>query len=329
MLTLDQFESLGRPQFPDLLDATMIRDYRNCPAFFLYAHLLRRVPSGESIHLVAGGAFAEGLEHFRNHFYAPGTGPLRQSMDRDHFESAFAAGALALIRKYGDFDAEGHAKSLEGVLSAYDYYLRTAWPPHFDTIEPLQAPTGPAVEFTGAVPLNVRHPETGLPLLYGGRYDMIAQYTDNTPGLLGVDEKTTTSLGPQWTKQWELRSQFFGYTHIAREHGIPVSAFLVRGVSILKTKHDHAQVILQPTTYQMERWWLQTQHTVARMVNDWKWGTFDQMFDDACNHYGSCQYKPLCRAKDPLDWMDDYSERHWNPLAKNPTDPQETPEYAA
>lgn len=325
MLKAEQFPGITvenrPPQFPELLDATSIRDFRSCPSKWYFAHVLKRVPnSAISPHLHAGKAFASALETFRNIYFMHAD---YQHSD-DLFEHAFAQGARTLITEYGDYEPppQNSNKSCDNMLSAYDYCLREAWPPRFDAIEPVRgADDKPAVEFTGAIPLPLSHPVSGAPLLYTARFDMFAKWKDGTPGTLGVDEKTANSLGPYWTKQWDMRSQFMGYTTVARAYGYDVTGFLVRGISILKTKHDHLQVILQFPEYKLERWWDQTIRTVSQMLALYERGEFDQNFDEACASYGGCQYRPLCEALDPIDWMSDYVERKWNPLAKDPSNP--------
>ena len=77
--------------FPAVLDATMLASYR-CPRRFNLAHVQHYgSPGGKSIHLIAGGAYAKGLEVAR----------LAYMNDRPPGEGLLL-GIDALIKEYGD-----------------------------------------------------------------------------------------------------------------------------------------------------------------------------------------------------------------------------------
>src|SRR3990172_5087025 len=94
--------------------------------------------------------------------------------------------------------------------------------------------------FAAAIP-EVKHPETGDPILFCGRFDQLAEYNKM---LFVEDEKTTTSLGEQWRNNWDLDSQFTGYVWGAKQFGLPVVGAIVRGIGLLKTKTTHQEVIV-------------------------------------------------------------------------------------
>ena len=48
--------------FPLAVDSTMLGTFRSCPQKLYRQYLQHWKPRGESVHLVAGGAFAEGIE---------------------------------------------------------------------------------------------------------------------------------------------------------------------------------------------------------------------------------------------------------------------------
>ena len=66
------------------------------------------------------------------------------------------------------------------------------------------------------------------------------------------------------------------------------------------------------------------QRVIDQMIECWETGYWDPALDDACSSYGGCPYRPLCEARDPSPWLQDYVVRVWNPLAKNPA--QEVPQ---
>lgn len=296
-----------RPPFPTAIDSTLLASFRSCPRKAYTEYILHYKPKTPSIHLHAGGAFARGLEVARRAFYT----------EHAPEEDAIAMGLSALLAAYGDFDSGDHAKSLERMAGAFEYYL-TAYPLATDNAQPLLLPTGQhAIEFSFAEPLEIAHPETGDPLLYCGRSDMIADFAG---GIYIFDDKTATSLGASWAKQWEMRSQFSGYCWAARQAGILTNGVLVRGISILKTRYDHQQAITSRADWELDRWYEQTHKDIRRMIVAWETGEWDYNLDHSCAEYGGCIFTQCCKSPDPQPWLDLYfQKRIWDPLAREET----------
>lgn len=292
--------------FPHAVDSTMLAAFRSCPQKFFRTYIQHWKPMRESVHLVAGGAFAKGIEMARRAYY-------EQGMDR---QDAEAIGVKALLEAYGDFQCPSDsAKSLERTAGALEFYF-TNYPLGDDGMMPITFPSGQkAIEFSFAEPLGISHPVSGAPILYTGRCDMIAEWGD---GVYCVDEKTTSSLGPTWSKQWEMRSQFTGYQwagiHAA---GLNVQGTIVRGVSILKTKYDTQQALTHRSPVEISRWYEQVCRDVERMIQCWKTGYWDFNLDHACAEYGGCSMVSVCKANNPEEWLPMYFEpRVWDPLAR-------------
>ena len=66
-------------------------------------------------------------------------------------------------------------------------------------------------------PARAAHAETGNPLLYAGRLDALMNFAG---GLSALDDKTTSGIGPKWSQQWDLRSQFTAYIWGLQRAGI-------------------------------------------------------------------------------------------------------------
>ena len=295
---------MARPDFPLGIDASMRAAFLKCPRSFELGYLRHLRPLQPSVHLVAGGAYAKGLEVARRAYYEQGVPEKR----------AIGLGAIALVKAYGDFEPPmRHAKTCENVLSAFDYYF-SVWPMSSDTLTPFRGQdVKRAIEWSFALPLPVAHPQSGDPILYIGRFDMLGEFGG---GLWVVDDKTTGSLGASWSKQWDMRGQFTGYCWAARQTGLNVTGALVRGVSILKTKHDHAQAIVYKEDHKVEQWYTQILRDVQRMVQLWEEGYWDYDLSDGCCSFGECSYKLLCESPRPEDWLEgNYEVRAWDPLA--------------
>lgn len=296
------------PHFPEVLDATMLASYR-CPRRFFYAHVHRYgSPGGKSIHLIAGGAYAKGLEVAR----------LAYMNDKDPGE-CLLLGIDALIREYGDAQPGETSKSLDRMVGALEFYF-DQYPLNTDPARIAVIAGSPAVEWSFALPLPFNHPVSGNPLLYTGRTDALMDFAG---GLYGLDDKTTSQLGTSWPKQWTLRSQFTGYAWAARELGIPLAGTLVRGVSILKTKYDTAQAIVNQPPWKIDQWVGHRDTVIHHMLHDWRNLTSgaqpEAALDETCNEYGGCMFKQVCEVPPTVrdSWLaTNYEEVIWNPLAK-------------
>lgn len=297
-----------RPDFPAVIDSSLIAAFRSCPqkAFLeFFQHWKARDPS---VHLVAGAAFARGLEVAREAFYVRGLPP----------DAALALGLGALVEHYGDFECPADsAKSLERMCGALEFYF-DRYPLGHDRAVPMSLPGGKrGIEFSFLEPLDATHPETGEPLLYSGRFDMLVDY-DNMH--LGEDDKTTSQLGASWPRQWDLRSQFTAYVWGAQRAGIKLDGFLVRGVSILKTKYDTLEAITYRPQWMVGRWYEQVHKDIARMKQMWESGAWDFNLDHACAEYGGCPFRGVCQMQRPeILLQQQFERRRWDPVTRTET----------
>lgn len=308
--------------------------WKACPRKFFWNYIFEVVPDGENVHLHAGGAFAKGLEMSRLAFYGA----------NEPYEEAIVSGAEHLLKAWGSFDpGEGHNKTVDRVLGAYEYYHSIFHMPS-DHIQPYKTPRGPAVEFNFVLPIpGTAHPRTGQPLLYAGRFDMLGNMSGRET-LFVVDEKTTSQLGPTWGNQWLIRAQFTGYVWGARQFGHPVAGAIVRGISILKEKYGHAESIIHRQDWQLDAWLENLRRDCEQMIAQWRemelkgidqahiliddksnivdartpdFTPFTQSLDQACAAYGGCPYLRLCDTPDPAAFIPVYYKLHqWDPTVR-------------
>lgn len=291
--------------FPQVIDASMLAEFKSCPQKFARTYIEHWKPKRQSVHLHAGAAFAHGLEAARKAFYDDG-------IDE---QEAIAHGLRCLLGFYGDFECpDDSPKSAIRMAQALEYYF-SAYPMHSDPAKPKLMPSGRrAIEFSFIEPLPILHPETHEPLLYSGRSDMIVELER---GIFVEDDKTTGALGASWSNQWDLRSQFTGYCWAARSAGIPVDGVLVRGIAIQKTQFKHEQVFTYRAPWEVERWLIQIQRDIRRMIRCWEEGYWDYNLADSCADYGGCGYRQVCKANNPDEWLDMYFEqRVWDPVTR-------------
>lgn len=288
--------------FPFIIDSSIMAAFKSCPykAYLLYIQHWKA--KNESVHLVAGGAFAAGLEAARRAFYQDGVAE----------GDAQAVGMQALIEHYGDFEPPADsAKDLGRMCGALEFYFEN-YPMATDNAKPSTIVDGMlGIELSLAHPTAVNHPQTGDPILYVGRVDMVADFAG---GLFIEDDKTTSSLGKTWGRQWDLRSQFTGYVRGCMEYGLKPTGILVRGVSILKTKYDTQQVITYRADWEVERWEDQLHRDLKRMIECWETGIWDYDLNHSCAEYGGCMFREICKHQDPAPWLANYYEqRVWDP----------------
>lgn len=296
---------MERPFFPPVFDSTLLAALRSCPQKAYRTYLQHWKPKTESVHLVAGAAFASGIEAARKAFFE----------ENAPKEDAEAVGLKALIEHYGDFEPTvDTAKTLDRMCGALEFYF-DQYQLGEDGMTPVILASGkPAVEMSFSHPLPIAHPETGDPLIYAGRMDAVMEFAG---GVYPVDEKTTSSLGPSWSRQWEMRSQFTGYAWACREDGLNVDGCIVRGVSILKTKYETQQVVTNRAPWEIDRWYEQTLRDIERFMRCWEEGYYDYALDTACLEYGGCGMVQVCKSPNPDSWLPMYFEKKvWDPLTR-------------
>lgn len=296
-----------RGDFPRVIDNTIRTLFVSCPRKFYWRISRGLVAGDKSIHLHAGAAFAKGLEGFRLSYWGDAPGD---------YERALLEGFRALTKAYG-YDPEWEAVALEKSAKSYTR-IATAYlaywdrfHPDRDRLRPFIHQGRPAVEFNFSVPLPIPHPQTGEPLIYTGRFDLLGEYMG---ALWAVDEKTTSAMGATWSRQWELRSQFTGYCWGAQQYGLPVAGALVRGVSVQKEQIKFGEAPVYQPEWKINRWYEQLLSDIRRMVRAWDSNQWDYNLSDSCASFAGCQYLSLCTKPNPETWIEgSYTVHPWDP----------------
>lgn len=293
------------PNFPSVVDSTMLSDYLACPRKFFWSYVRRIQSAKPSIHLHFGAALAAGVDAMRQSFYGLGKTTA----------GALADGFRMICVKWGTEDLDAFPPKTFFACVELLHYYTLIHPLDTDPIQPFMRADGmPATEFTFAIPLEIINPETLDPIIYAGRFDLLGHYNNS---LFVVDEKTTSQLGPTFLSQWGLRGQFLGYCWAAQQYGYPVAGAVVRGLKVAATGFDHAEPIVYAPGWLLAEWQAHLHHQLSRLILDWEAGYWDKNLDNACTHYGGCQYRMLCETNNPEPWIEThYEPRTWNPLHK-------------
>jgi hypothetical protein len=313
--------------FPKVLDNTTVSSFAKCPRQFYWNHLLHLKPKHESIHLHAGKAYAVLCEEFRYAYYDPSLPTYRDQM------AALVVATRAFYKAYGHNpemeSTEQWATSPKSPNRLLECFLAMLeeYPPATDPIKPLMIEGKPAIEKSFSIPLDFTHPDTGEPLLFHGRFDMLAEYNGQ---VFVFDDKTTSALGPRWNDQWEFRSQFTGYCLGAKTFDVPVAGAIVRGHCILKGSFKFAQPITYRKQFQIQQWWDDLHALVHQMIEAYnrakaaeeESGTLGTRsyfpttgtFNDGCNAFAGCAYRTLDGTQHPQRWLGDFAIRVWDPM---------------
>jgi len=294
-------------------DSTMLNSFRSCPQKFYNEYVLGLRPGDISIDLHAGAVFSATLERFYQEVF-------RNGLDTP---AALARAFATFQTEWGDFviRKEGHPKTPENMWSAVEDYIRV-YPPRADQVQPYHTGAGATFEYSFSIPLDFpgfpRHPDTGDPFVYVGRFDLLGK-RDNRPVIR--DEKTAQRLEANWSEKWDLRSQFLGYCWALQTMGIPCNTVVVRGVIITKTMIRQVEAIKIYPQHLIDRWFEQTKRDLNRLVSCYKEGYWDYNLGDTCTMYSHCPFIPLCSSNQPENWYSSYEERRWDPLSRIHTVP--------
>lgn len=302
------------PSFPALIDSSMLTS-SSCPKKFFFQYCLNLAPYDISTHLHAGGVLADALRVTRMSYYH----------EKKDFKTAFLDGTRQFFLKWGEFEAplggSGSAKFKDfiNVFAAFMSYFREYYPGS-DYIQPYIKENGePAVEFKFAIPLPIKHPVSGDPILYGGRSDLIGIY--NSMQCI-VDEKTTYAFSDNWSKPFQMRGQFIGYVWAAQQSGFDLNCAVARGIGIQQSAIKHCEAIMLYPQWQIDRWYVQMLKKVQNLINEFEtWQSTNDLnslsmsYGNECSSFNGCEMMDLCTSENPENWYSTFQLRNWDPLA--------------
>lgn len=303
-----------KPEFPAVITSSLRSTFNACHQKFYLETITGTAPKGLNVHLEFGGAYAKALETFRTSYYGSENAHLDY---KTRYEEAVVDGLQALIMSYGDYNPpEGETKTFDRLVGAYIHYL-IHYPPETDHVKPSMFEGKPRVEFSFLFEIpEVKHPQSGDPLLFAGRFDMLGEYTG---ALIMLDDKTTQAMGDTWAKQWLLRSQFTGYAVGAHLAGKPVAGAIIRGLCVLKTMFKTKEAIVFRPQWMIDRWKERLVWDVKRMIDMWEADYWPHTGEEsgACSNYGGCPFTLLCSSGNPDAFKSvHYKDYRWDPLAR-------------
>ena len=312
-------------KFPEVFDNTILSAWAGCKTKAFWAHFAHLHPNRTSIHLHAGAAYAKALEVYRQALYSPHSETYGDNM------ASLIPAVRAVMQAFGydeayDEYAETTNKSCERLIDALYLYAKT-YDKH-DYIQPIVDSNGNVmVEKSFTIQLDMKHPVTGNPILFHGRTDALVTCFGEP---FQFDDKTTSQLGPTWVNKWDFRSQFDGYSYGMKQNGFESVGTIVRGHCFLKNEVKFCDAISRRQTWQLDQW-LDDVHQMLyemsmyyeRALNEFNSGTIklnlhtlfpkSGRFNEQCNAYAGCEFKPLCESKFPQRKLNEYRVRVWDP----------------
>lgn len=298
--------------FPKVIDNTMRKNFTRCNQYFNRRHIGNIVPVDEvAVDLHFGACIAIGMETARRSFYEDG----------HSVHAALDAAVEASETAWGTFVVPPPKNRLYPVLktkerlSGWLGYYFDQWP--LDDVDAL-VPVMDGIECSFAIDLAIINPDTGWPIQYAGRYDMLSYHPASDRYVI-VDEKTASKFSDTWLAQWELDSQMSGYIWATqRQRAISHVGAQIRAVAIQKNGFEHVQLPIVRSSAAINRWYEQLNRDIRKMVHSYKTGEWNFALADGCTAYNRpCDYLKLCTSANPERLIEgNYKTVVWNPLER-------------
>lgn len=304
------------PIFPAAIDNSMRKELVKCQTAAKYRYEMGLKPAGEGgrVDLIAGAAYAKGLEIMRKSYYDWKV-PAQASLE---------AGIAACYAQYGNFVPPPKSnKTADRMAGALAYYV-SQFPLEDERYVPFQLPDGKwTIEMMFSYPMGLTHPVTGEELEYCGNFDaLVIDRLSPLHDAWVCDEKTTSQMGEKWVNQWPLDSQMTGYCWGARkllqEHGMDparVKGAIINGIAIRMHDYGVMRLPVYRHDWEIERWYGQMLSDVTRWTDAHIEQNHNMALDHACAFYNNpCDFATLCLSKNPERlYQGSYVVERWNP----------------
>lgn len=232
--------------FPQIISNTDLSLLSQCHLRYFRERIqhLRRKNSVYNEDLSAGGAFAKGIQEVREAYYKKGLSE----------QTALEMGKFRLqeeMEKEEETD-EGQLKSPERMKLALETYFKK-FPLADEELIPVYDEEGKlGVEYGITAELPILHPETGEPLIFKGKLDLLGSENGK---LYILDEKTTKAIPKNQAALLQASGQFLGYAWLAQQKGHKVSEARIRKVSIQVKEIKVEEFVIPLTQFAIDRWY--------------------------------------------------------------------------
>lgn len=290
----------------DIIDASKLTTYLECPRKFFYSHILGWKSTAPNNHLVFGSSWAIAMAHLRINGYAIERVMEAMSLFYEHYRNVFSEHTDELFEP----------KTPKAAANAIALYARSF--------------------ASEAKQLTLLHAERAGLVLVSEHRTMIFKcdsiYSDAAGGIISIDDKTSQRKYSNWGDHWVLSTQMLTYLHAlhcmypdakSKEIIVRCAFFTNKGIEFA----DHS---IRKTNVQMQAWLDKTNAWIDRLDNDMRILKEDDssestmlsfpMNDTACFNFGrQCAFFDFCNAwSNPLSRCESapmgFEVNHWNPL---------------
>lgn len=219
-----------------VLDNTKISDFKRCPRYFLFRHVLGWKPDAPAQDLAFGIAFHVGLEHMYDQWRKRGRGFEGQDVV-DAFQLALQAyRSEGFSEETDDSYRKSPAKLLDALLGYAERYST-------EDFEVLYT------EVSGYIPLDEAHR-----FLIHFRQDTVCK--DPQRGLFILEHKTTSWRWDLWEASFAHSTQLGTAQHVLHCLAVdsPVYGVFVNGVNFSGKEPDFNRAFFRRTPREMEDW---------------------------------------------------------------------------
>jgi PD-(D/E)XK nuclease superfamily protein len=305
---------VSNPTFPSAIDNSMRKELVKCEMAAHYKYELNlRANDTSTVDLIAGKAFAAGMEAMRKAYYIGEASPY----------DALQLGIKALYASYGSFIPPAKSnKTADRMAGALAYYCQE-FPLESEPLQPVTLPDGRRlIEVGYQFSTGITHPDTGLDIPYVCNFDMLAW--DDQGDAWVVDEKTTSQMGDKWANQWLLDSQMTGYCMGARlileeaRLDYPVRGAIINGIAIRLRDYEVKRWPTYREQWEIDRWFEQMQNDLTHWKAAYRHQDHRQILDHACANYNNpCEFAILCKSRNPERLIEgSYHVVKWNPVTR-------------
>ena len=169
--------------------------------------------------------------------------------------------------------------------------------------------------------IELRSVET-IKVMWQGRIDMVVQYEGRH---YLVDHKTTSVMGPTYFREFEMSSQFHGYTWAAQKllntpiHGAIINAIGVRKPTRTGVPLEFERKTVQLSQTSLEEWERDTLYIVADFIEMVRRQYMPKHTKWCVGKYGMCQFFDVCtlpvEQRQQMLTTGEYKSVTWNPLS--------------
>lgn len=297
------YQSAYREGMQIAFDSSSLNPAFECGRKYYYSILCGYRRTGDNVHFSWGGYLHRGREIF---FHALSSG--------EDFEQAVRSTVKKILVEAKDWKSNDSYKNKFTLIRALVWYF-DKW--RSNPLEIITLASGrPAVELSFQFPIDLKNP-WGDPYVICGHLDALAKFHPNTWVL---DTKSSKhDLDDRFFAQFTPSIQFPLYTIAANiVYHQPVVGVICDGVQTLVggTRFKRAPIQYPPD------WLNEFFATVLRKIKEierWHQERFFPMNPTACDKYGGCQFREICR-KHPdvrqlfLDDATRWRRESWEPL---------------